>query len=218
MPKRSGRPTLTVQQILAWADAHHERTGQWPLQRSGPVTDAPGETWSAIDVALRRGHRGLPEGSSLSWLLAHQGRDGNSFPTAGTKERTYRPRERRPPGTLLTVEQILVWADAHHTRTGRWPHQRSGAVAGVPGQSWSGVDEVLRSGLRGLPGGDTLAQLLNRHRRGGRIGRPGPVPRDWTAEEVEMVRTLPAKAVARRTGCSLTAVYRRRHQLEVGGR
>jgi hypothetical protein len=118
--------------------------------------------------------------------------------------------------TLLTVEQILVWADAHRTRTGRWPHQRSGAVAGVPGQSWSGADEALRSGRRGLPGGDTLAQLLNRHRRGGRNGRPGPVRRYWTAEEDAMVQNLPAKAVARRTGCSLTVVYRRRHQLGLG--
>ncbi len=24
------RPALTVEQILAWADAHHERTGEWP--------------------------------------------------------------------------------------------------------------------------------------------------------------------------------------------
>jgi hypothetical protein len=39
---------LTVEQILAWADAHHERTGEWPKSTSGAVADAPGETWSAI--------------------------------------------------------------------------------------------------------------------------------------------------------------------------
>jgi hypothetical protein len=46
----------------------------WAL--SGPVAGAPGETWRAIDEALRRGHRGLPGDSSLSWLLAHHGRGG----------------------------------------------------------------------------------------------------------------------------------------------
>jgi hypothetical protein len=29
----------------------------------------------------------------------------------------------------LTESQVLAWADAHHGRTGRWPRQRSGAVA-----------------------------------------------------------------------------------------
>jgi hypothetical protein len=70
------REPLTEAQILTWADAHHARTGKWPNLRSGRVADAPDETWSAIDAALRRGHRGLPEGSSLSWLLAHHGRGG----------------------------------------------------------------------------------------------------------------------------------------------
>jgi hypothetical protein len=69
-------PPLTVEQILAWADAHYPRTGTWPQAGSGPVADAPGENWSAIDYALRRGYRGLPGDSSLSWLLAQNGRGG----------------------------------------------------------------------------------------------------------------------------------------------
>jgi hypothetical protein len=73
---RGRRPTLTAEQILAWADAHYGRTGKWPNLYTGPVADAPGENWSAIDYALRRGHRGLPGDSSLSWLLAHHGRGG----------------------------------------------------------------------------------------------------------------------------------------------
>jgi hypothetical protein len=40
------------------------------------VADAPGETWAAINTALVRGHRGLPGGSSLSWLLSESGREG----------------------------------------------------------------------------------------------------------------------------------------------
>jgi hypothetical protein len=63
-----------VKQILEWADAHFARTGKWPTAASGPVAGAPGETWKAIDAALRRGFRGLPAGSSLAWLLAENGR------------------------------------------------------------------------------------------------------------------------------------------------
>src|SRR5262249_31947793 len=36
---------LTEAQILAWADAHYQRTGRWPRRTDGPIPDAPGETW-----------------------------------------------------------------------------------------------------------------------------------------------------------------------------
>jgi hypothetical protein len=45
MPK----PTLTVEQILAWAEAYHARTGRWPTAASGPVTEAPGEHWGSLE-------------------------------------------------------------------------------------------------------------------------------------------------------------------------
>jgi hypothetical protein len=63
------RPPLTIAQILAWAEAHFRRTGAWPTTGSGPVRGARGEWWRAIDLALRRGHRGLPGGDSLGRLL-----------------------------------------------------------------------------------------------------------------------------------------------------
>ena len=73
--KRPPALLLTVKQILAWADAYHERTGRWPNRSSGPVADTPGENWRAIDTALRRGHRNLPGDSSLSWFLAENDRE-----------------------------------------------------------------------------------------------------------------------------------------------
>ena len=88
---------LTIQRILAWADAHHGRTGKWPSQQTGPIDASPGETWIAVDTALRKGNRGLIGGSSLARLLA--------------KKRGVRNRLAMPP---LTIEQILVWADTHH--------------------------------------------------------------------------------------------------------
>src|SRR5262249_14050324 len=43
--ERRDRPPLSEEQILAWADAHHARTGKWPTILSGPVPEAPGDTW-----------------------------------------------------------------------------------------------------------------------------------------------------------------------------
>src|SRR5262249_50686037 len=38
-------PRFSEKEILAWADAYHERTGSWPTSASGPIAEAPGETW-----------------------------------------------------------------------------------------------------------------------------------------------------------------------------
>jgi hypothetical protein len=111
----------------------------------------------------------------------------------------------------LTVEQILAWAEAHHARAGAWPTCKSGPVPEAPGETWANIDNALRHGHRGLPGGDSLARLLNRHRS--RRGR-GWV--SWTPAEDELVRTLPPAEAAERTGRTLPAVYQRRHHLGVG--
>jgi hypothetical protein len=68
------RPPLTVEQILAWADAHHARVGRWPRAASGPVPGAPGVSWLDIDRALKWGRRGLPPGSTLAEFLHANGR------------------------------------------------------------------------------------------------------------------------------------------------
>ncbi|NUQ54909.1 MAG: hypothetical protein HUU14_03375 [Dehalococcoidia bacterium] len=62
-------PTLSVGQILAWADAHRRRTGDWPIAESGAIPRSGGETWMAIDQALKAGSRGLRARSSLFKLL-----------------------------------------------------------------------------------------------------------------------------------------------------
>ena len=59
-------PRLTVTRILAWADAYHRRTRRWPAITSGPVRESPGDTWSAVNCALRLGLRGLP-GAPGAW-------------------------------------------------------------------------------------------------------------------------------------------------------
>jgi hypothetical protein len=150
--------TLTVGQILAWADDHRARTGAWPGQYSGPVAAAPGEGWHALNQALWDGLRGLPGRDSLTRLLA--------------RERGVPRLVPRPP---LTVEQILDWADAHQARTGKWPGVLSGPIPEVPGENWRAVNLALYWGYRGLPGADSLARLLTRHgrRRPRRRGKGG---------------------------------------------
>jgi hypothetical protein len=141
------RPRLTVEQILAWADAHREDTGDWPIEESGPVRSAPGESWGAISGALAQGGRGLPGGSSLARLLAEH---------RGARNKQNLPR--------LTIEQVLAWADAHRDATGRWPSSLSGPVAEGSEETWAIVNMALTTGLRGLPGGSSLARLLAEHR------------------------------------------------------
>jgi hypothetical protein len=60
----------------------------------------------------------------------------------------------------LYFAQILQWAREHHKRTKRWPTIRSGAIPGTRGETWWNLDAAIRLGLRGLPSGSSLAQLL----------------------------------------------------------
>src|SRR5207248_1371052 len=69
---RSRPPHLAIRHILAWADSYYKLNGRWPTSLSGPIPEAPGETWRAVDKALSDGWRGLPGGSSLAVLLAAQ--------------------------------------------------------------------------------------------------------------------------------------------------
>lgn len=151
-----GLPQLTLAQIRRWAVAHRKRTGDWPRQKSGPIVDAPGETWVGVDRCLAHGHRGLQGGSSLARLLADE---------FGKPHPADLPRFRIP--------QIARWADAYHRRTGRWPTASAGAVHEAPTDTWLRIDNALRAGSRGLPGGSSLAQLLASRRR---VRNPAALP------------------------------------------
>lgn len=140
-------PDLTTTQVLEWADAHHQKTGLWPNQKSGVVMGARGETWAAINGSLNKGRRGLPRGFSVPQLLA--------------KKRGVRNIKALPD---LTVRRILKWADGYHQKTGQWPNRNSGAVLDAPGEKWRNIQNALYNGLRGLPGGSSLAKLLRQER------------------------------------------------------
>jgi hypothetical protein len=155
---RRRKPDLSETQILAWADAHHQRTGTWPGCKDGLIADALGEKWTNVDAALRGGARGLPGGSSLPQLLE--------------RHRGYRNRSHLPP---LTEEKILAWADARFRRTGAYPHCTQGAIPDAPGGTWENVDMDLREGVRGLQGGSSLPHLLHERRGVPLVMEPPPL-------------------------------------------
>lgn len=144
-------PTLSVKQLLTWADAFHERTGEWPKQKHWPeaIPDSDGETWGNVIQAVAKGLRGFPGRETLFDLLA--------------KHRRVRNVGHLPP---LTERQILTWADAHRATHGEWPTCRCAEqiIPGTGGERWFNIDQVLRKGLRGLAGGSSLSKLLAKHR------------------------------------------------------
>ena len=89
--RHKDRLPLTEDQILAWADAHYQRTGLWPTPDSGWIVEAPGEAWNRVNQALERGKRGLAGRSSLPRLLAASGEHGTR-PTFLAPERRSDPR------------------------------------------------------------------------------------------------------------------------------
>jgi hypothetical protein len=159
---RKGLPPLTVPQVLRWADAYHRRTGTWPHCKTKPggVPGTNGETWLAVDTALRVGQRGLPGGSSLPRVLAEH-------------------RSVRNPGDLppLSADQVLAWADAFRERTGEWPKQKHWreVIPESGGETWGNVIQAIALGLRGFPGNATLADLLAAHRGVRNVGRLPPL-------------------------------------------
>ena len=142
-------PPLTVRQILAWADAHYNRTGQWPTNRSGPITEAPNETWAGVQSALVQKGRGIKKKCSLALLLVK---------ARGAQKHKHKAN--------LTVRQIWTWLIAHKRRTGCWPAAASGRIPEAPGETWSAIDFALRKGIRGLRTRLSLAKLKSQ-----RLGR-----------------------------------------------
>jgi len=151
------RPPLDEDLILSWADEHFQRTGAWPVVVSGQVDGHEDENWNSVDMALRKGFRGLLLGSSLAILL--QERRGAVY------------KNNKPE---FTVEQVLAWADLHYERHGRYPYDTDGPIEGAVGETWGAVENALRQGLRGLPGKSSLFKLLNENRRMGRLQRTRP--------------------------------------------
>src|SRR5438874_7343794 len=100
-------------------------------------------------------------------MIAARGGGGRSAleaPVPEAKDMASRSRPRKSSRPEFTVARILAWADSYHARTGKWPQSESGPLHDLPGETWRRVDSALRCGLRGLPGGSSLARLLAERR------------------------------------------------------
>lgn len=138
---------LSIFQIIKWAKDHRKRTKKFPTALSGKVLCVYGETWRGIDEAFKSRGRGLRRGGSLAKLLANKLNAPNK---ANIKK--------------ISIDQILKLADEHQKRTGRWPSVNSGNVHDVPNEKWPNINDALRGGYRGLPGGSSLAKLFEKKR------------------------------------------------------
>jgi hypothetical protein len=143
IPREVRWPDWTIDRILQLADEFRKKHGKWPNGDSGRVSDSSPDTWTGIDIALARGNRNLPGGTSLAKLLAE---------CRGVRNQT-----NMPP---LTIHQILEWADDHHARTGTWPTRKSGPVLAAQDETWELMDKALRRGYRTLPSDSSLPRLL----------------------------------------------------------
>ena len=144
-------PPLPKELIISWVEKFIEKYGRKPTKIDRVVEFADREhngiTWGAIDMVLWRGDRGFVKGSSLAGLIQEA-------------------LKIRSQGDLvpLTIDIITSWISKHIERYQEPPKVNSGLVEfsteGHEGIKWSNVQAALFSGLRGLPGGSSLAALI----------------------------------------------------------
>jgi hypothetical protein len=151
---------LTCEFILCRISEHVNRNGSFPCVMSGDVLGGfPGDTWSGYNMALTAGRRGLPGGSSLAKLMSE------AVPGYCN------PANKSDISHQFIVDRAREHMHIHH----RWPSAHSGIVCGGnPGDTWLAYDTCLTRGLRGLPGGSSLAKLLSESEIGyiNRKGKP----------------------------------------------
>ena len=68
----------------------------------------------------------------------------------------------------MSIEVIAIWLEGHLSRHGKYPSANSEVIDGV-GLTWLAVDKALKNGYRGLPGGQSLAQVRDALIAGERI-------------------------------------------------
>ena len=151
---------LTIHQIIEWAKDHFGKTKEWPTYKSGNVLAEPSENWSAIRSNLVAGGRGLPKGLSVEKVLFDE------LGVVGVRA-----------GKKLTEQRVLTFALMHYEETGSYPTESSDWI--LDGKdSWPTISFALNQGLRGLPGGSSLAKLLQAHNL-----KANPHERDYPSKD-----------------------------------
>lgn len=145
------KPDLTEEMIVEAAKRYYAETGKWPTSHSGDasVYFPFSETWSAVDACLRNGCRGLTGHGSLAQLLSKCSFKRNHLNMS-----------------IMTEAQIIAAADKYFEKYGLYPTFKDKHaseffdVSDAP-KTWAGVQSLMRIGGRGLPGNNTLANLLD---------------------------------------------------------
>ena len=135
VPNEKDLPPFQIPEILQWADAHHARHDKWPTSSSGVISEAPHETWLKV-------HTAAPFRSSRTARRVVAG------PPAPAHRGVRNVMDLAP----LSEKQILAWADAFYSRTGRRrPTVRAGPIKEAPGENWraGAVEYALVKGRRG---------------------------------------------------------------------
>lgn len=139
-------PELTEEMIVGWVNEWHDREHKWPDAASGEIPGSGGETWSAINRALRSGCRNIVGGSSLSKFIGKHFNIRNSGNAPN-----------------LSIDMIKRWISEWYSRNGEYPTCNSGEIPGSGGEKWKHVSVYLNSGRRGLPGGSSIGRLVAEH-------------------------------------------------------
>lgn len=106
----------------------------------------------------------------------------------GIEKRRLKSTGRNPRVTIshevrwpeLSEQLILALAEEYYTKFGRWPNTNSGKINPTSADSWRAINFCLKKGQRGLPGGSSLARLLNQ-------GRGVPIYHDVTQLTYEQI-------------------------------
>lgn len=182
-------PALPTQLIIDWITSFINKHDRKPNKLDGPIEFAEGEylgeTWSSIDMALWRGGRGQPGKSSLASLIQEN---------FGIKNHLDLP--------VLSAKLILDWVKQYIDVHGKKPHRTSGVIEPVSeehkGITWTIVNTALEVGTRGLPGGSSLAKLID-NKMG--IANPMNLPPlseklivNWVAQFIDIHKEKPLRS------------------------
>ncbi len=138
LPKDSSLFQSLKGKTVEQAKKFEERAGRLPTREDESLPDYPDVTWEMIDDGFlaNQGYR-----TTLEKVLIE----------AGLKEGELNLSEN------LIFDHALLYLQKHR----RWPKQNSGDVETLKGERWgASLNNCLRKGRRGLPGGSSLPLLI----------------------------------------------------------